>query len=241
MEHKMEKPKGIKFELKLLKELRLRFGVVKTLLHAFFRFINRFFYFDCLNIIALDRENLKPVDPAKTKRLSSKIATLEDLQEMEKQGCWRMEGKLKLFHRGDTCLLSYVDNELAGYTWVLTNGSNSFVTCGVRLSVPEQYLYNFWGWTDPYYRGHGLQGFRHREILNNPRWKDKKGLLGFRVYTNHSSKRGQEKSGFKKIGNVYIIGRKSKPHAYVEKNLRNVGIKRVKPPSQAEKKQLSLS
>lgn len=241
MDQELVNPKGINFTVKTLKELRSRFGAAKMLEHAFFRIVNRFFHFDCLHIITLDRENLKPLDPTKTKRLSSRIATLEDLQEMEKQGCWRMEGKMELFNRGDTCLLSYVDNKLAGYTWVLTNGSNSFVVCGLRLNVPDGYLYNFWGWTDPAFRGHGLQSYRHHEILNHPQWKHIKGLLGYRVHTNHSSKRGQDKSGFKRIGNVYIIGRKSKVYAYVQKHLRNMGIKRVSRPISVEEKQVSLS
>jgi hypothetical protein len=224
---------SIKSTFKVLENFRLRFGAAKTLKHAVFRLINRFFLFDCLHIVALDRENLKPLDPAKIHGLSSKIATAEDLEEMEKQGCWRMEGKMELFNRGDTCLLSYIDNKLAGYTWVLTNGCPSFVACGVRLSVPDEYLYIFWGWTHPDYRGYGLQSFRHREILNHPRWQDKKGLLGYRVHTNYSSKRGQEKSGFERIGNVYIIGRKTNAHALIGKNLRNWGIKRVNRPSSA--------
>lgn len=241
MDYKLENPKGMKFVLNTLRELRLRFGTVKTLVHATFRFINRFFHFDCLHIILLSRENMKPLDPAKTRRLSSKIATLEDLKEMENQGCWRMKGKMELFHRGDTCLLSYVDNKLAGYTWILTNGSPSFVVCGLRLSVPDGYLYNFEGWTHPQFRGHGLQSYRHHEILNHPQWRNITGLLGYRVHTNHSSKKGQDKSGFERIGNVYIIGRKSNVHAYVDKNLRSMGINRVSPPSQVEAGQVSLS
>jgi hypothetical protein len=236
MEEKLENPMGIKAKLIALKELRLRFGVVKTLEHAVFRLINRFFCFDCLHIIVLDRENLKPLDPAKTQRLSSKIATLEDLKEMEKQGCWALHGRMELFERGDTCLLSYVDDKLAGYTWVIADGCRSFVTSGIRLSVPDGYLYNFDGWTHPRYRGYGLQSFRHHEILNHPRWRDKKGLLGTRVYTNRSSERGQDKSGFVRIGNVYIIGRKSNVHAFIGKNLQSMGIKRVKRPSSAETK-----
>ncbi len=232
----LENPNGIKAKLIELKELRVRFGVVKTLENAVFRLVNRFFYFDCLHIIVLDRENLKPLDPTNTNRFSSKIATREDLEEMEKQGCWSMRGRMKLFERGDTCLLSYVENKLSGYTWIFTNGCPSFVECGLRLSVPDGYLYTTYSWTHPEYRGYGLQSFRHHEILNHPRWRDKKGLLGLRLHTNHSTKRGQGKSGFQGIGNIYIIGRKSNVHALIGKNLQSMGIKRVKRPSSAETK-----
>jgi len=226
--------------LKILEELRSRFGAAKTLQHAVFRLINRFFYFDCLHIIVLDRDNLKSLDPAKTPRLSTKIATLEDLKEMEKQGCWRIQQrKIEYFNQGDTCLLSYVDNELAGYTWAHTNECPEFIA-GLRLSVPQEYLYNSSGFTHPDYRGYGLQSFRHHELLNLQRWRNKKGLLGFVVHTNYSSKRGQEKSGYKRIGNIYVIGSKSHFCALIGKNLRSMGIKRINCSSSAKMKQRCL-
>ena len=223
----------IKSTLRVLKEFRSRFGALKTLRHAVFRFVNKFFYFDCLHIIALNRKNLKSLDSAKTHRFSAKIATLEDLKEMEKQGCWHIhQRKIGYFNQGDACLLSYVDNKLAGYTWAHANGCPELVS-GLRLSVPYQYLYNFAGFTHPDYRGYGLQSFRHHELLNHPQWRDRKGLLGFVIHTNYSSKRGQEKGGYERIGNVYIIGGKSHFYAYIEKNLRSMGIKRIEKNSES--------
>jgi hypothetical protein len=218
---------GIKSTLKALEELRSRFGAAKTLQHAVFRLVNRYFYFDCLHIIVLDRDNLKSLDPAKTHRLSTKIATLEDLKEMEKQGCWHIhQRKIEFFNQGDTCLLSYVDNKLAGYTWAHTNGCPELVP-GLRLSVPHEYLYNFAAFTLPDYRGYGLQSFRHHELLNHHRWRNRKGLLGFVIHTNYSSKRGQGKSGYKRVGNIWLIGRKSNFYALIGKNLRSMGIERI--------------
>jgi hypothetical protein len=158
--------------------------------------------------------------------MSTKIATLEDLKEMEKQGCWNIhQRKIGYFNQGDTCMLSYVDNKLAGYTWAHTSSCPEFVA-GLRLNVPHEYLYNSAGFTLPDYRGYGLQSFRHHELLNFHRWRNKKGLLGFVVHTNHSSKRGQEKGGYKRIGNIYVIGSKSHFCALIGKNLRSMGIKR---------------
>jgi hypothetical protein len=218
---------GIKSTLKTLEEFRSRFGAARTLRHAVFRLVNRIIYFDCLHIIVLDRDDLKSPDPVKTRRLSAKIATLEDLKKMEKQRCWNIhQRKIDFFNQGDTCLLSYVDNNLAGYTWAHTNGCPEFVA-GLRLCIPNEYLYNSSAFTHPDYRGYGLQSFRHRKLLNLHQWKDKKGLLGFVVHTNYSSRRGQEKAGYKKIGNIYVIGSKSHFYALIGKNLRDMGIKRV--------------
>lgn len=214
-------------KLKTLEELHSRFGTARTLRHATFSLINRLLYFDCLHIIALERDNVKPLDLAKTHRLSTKIATLHDLKEMEKQGCWHIHQiRFEYFNQGDTCLLSYVDNQLAGYTWAHTNGCPELLP-GLRLSVPNEYLYNFAGFTHPNYRGYGLQAFRHHALLNHSRWKDRKGLLGFVAHTNYNSKRGQGKSGYQIKGNIWLIGSKSYFCALIGKNLRIMGIKRI--------------
>jgi GNAT superfamily N-acetyltransferase len=221
-------------KLKTLKELHSRFGTGRTLRHVAFRLINKFFYFDCLHIIVLDRDNLRSLDPDETHRLSAKIATLHDLKEMGEQGYWHIhQKKIEFFYQGDSCLLSYVDNELAGYTWAHTNGCPELVP-GLRLSVPHEYLYNFAGFTHPNYRGYGLQAFRHHALLNYHRWKDRKGLLGFVVHTNYSSKRGQDKSGYQIKGNIWLIGSKSYFHAFIGKNLRTMGIKRINRKSQTQ-------
>jgi hypothetical protein len=217
----------IKSTFHALNDLRSRFGSVKAFKHAVFRLINRFLYFDCLHIIVLNRENLRPLNHGNTHKLSTKFATLEDLKEMERQGCWEIQQrKIDFFNQGDTCLLSYVDNKLAGYTWAHTNGCPEIVP-GLRLSVPNQYLYNFAAFTLPEFRGYGLQSFRHHELLNHPQWKNKKGLLGFVIHTNYSSRKGQDKSGYTRIGNVWLIGKKSNFYALISKNLQSMGIKRM--------------
>lgn len=217
----------IKSIFRTIIDFRSRFGEAKTLKHVVYRLINRFCYFDCLHIIVLNRENLKPLDPTNAHRFSTRIATLQDLREMNKQGCWHIHRKkLEFFNQGDTCLLSYVDDQLAGYTWAHTNGCPELVP-GLRLRVPREYLYNYAGFTHPDYRGYSLQSFRHHELLNHHLWRDRKGLLGFVIHTNYSSKRGQEKSGYKRKGNIWLIGSKSYFCALIGKNLRGIGIKRI--------------
>lgn len=208
-------------------EFRSRFGEAKTLKHVIYRFINRFVYLDCLHIIVLNRENLKSLDPTKAHRFSTRLATLKDLEEMEIQGCWHIhQKKFEFFNQGDSCLLSYVDDQLAGYTWAHTNGCPELVP-GLKLNVPHEYLYNYAGFTHSDYRGYGLQSFRHHELLNHHLWRDRKGLLGFVIHTNYSSKRGQNKSGYNRKGNIWLIGSKSHFCALIGKNLRSMGIKRI--------------
>jgi len=216
-----------KSTVQALNELRSRFGAAKAVKHALFRLINKFLYVDCLHIIVLNRENLKPLNPSDAHRLSTKIATWEDLKEMEGQGRWEIEReKLEFFNQGDTCLLSYVDNKLAGYTWAHANGCPELVP-GLILSMPLEYLYNYAAFTLPEYRGYNLQSFRHHELLNHHQWKDRKGMLGFVLHTNYSSKKGQDKSGYTRIGSIWLVGKKSKFYALIGKNLRRMGIKRI--------------
>ncbi len=195
--------------------------------HGLFRFVNKFLYLECLHIIVLNRENLRPLNPSNAHRLSTKIATWGDLKEMERQGYWEIEQKkLEFFNQGDTCLLSYVDNKLAGYTWAHAKGRPELFP-GLILSVPREYLYNFAAFTLPEYRGYNLQSFRHHELLNHHQWKDRKGMLGFVLHTNYSSKRGQDKSGYTRIGSIWLVGTKSKFYALIDRNLRSMGIKRI--------------
>jgi hypothetical protein len=228
MKLKLEILSNLKSRWKAVCELRSRFGIVRTLQHVAFRLINKIICFNCLHIIVLNRENLKPLDPNKTSRLSTKIATLEDLKEMVNQGCWDLPPKtFEYFNRGDSCLLSYIDNKLAGYTWVLGDKCHAVME-DIKLSMPNGYLYNWAGFTLPEYRGYGLQSFRHHELLNHPRWRDKKGLVGYVNQTNYRSKRGQVKGGYERVGKVYIVGWKSNFHAFIGKNLLNMGFKRIK-------------
>ncbi|HUL22613.1 MAG TPA: hypothetical protein VLZ10_14250 [Thermodesulfobacteriota bacterium] len=216
-----------------LHELRSRFGATKTFKHALFRFMNQFLYLECLHIIVLNRENLRPLRPNNAYTLSTRIATWEDLEEMERQGSWEIEPrKLEFFNQGDTCLLSYVDHKLAGYTWAHANGRPELVP-GLVLSVPREYLYNFAAFTLPEYRGCNLQSFRHHELLNHDEWKDRKGMLGFVLHTNYSSKKGQDKSGYTRIGSIWLVGRKSHFYALIDGNLRRMGIKRISSSSSA--------
>lgn len=225
--HEANQMCAIQSTLQAYARLRARFGTIRTIKHAAFRLVNRCFYLDCLCIIALDRESLKPLDPKKASRLSARIATVDDLQRMQEQGCWEINHtKIDCFHQGDACLLSYVDSELAGYTWVHTEGHPELVP-GLKVSTPREYLYNFAAFTHPSYRGCGLQSFRHHELLNHDRWKEKKGLLGFVVNTNYSSQRGQDKSGYRRIGNIWLMGKKDRFHAHIGRGLRRMGIRRI--------------
>ena len=92
--------------------------------------------------------------------------------------------------------------------------------------MPEDYLYNYAGFTIPQFRGSGLQAYRHHSVLGQERWLGRRGLLGYRRSTNYSSEKGQAKSGYRKVGSIVLWGSKGRFFAHFSRSLRAMGIKR---------------
>lgn len=179
-----------------------------------------------LDIIYLTRSRVVRQDSAKNANLKSRMAFESELQEMQKRGEWHMSDDLiKRSRKGDQCLLSFVDAKLAGYTWI-HSGAQPEILPGFEMSIPSSYLYNYAGFTHPDFRGLGLQAFRHREILNRPEWRSKYGLIGYVESTNWSSKKGQSKSGYRKLGDLLLVGQGKHTLSFFSDDLKRRGIRR---------------
>ncbi len=188
---------------------------------------NRLLHIRRFDVIRLTREHLLPLDPGKYTKHGSRLATEEDLLWMKQEGSWQISDELMHgFRNGDACLLSTIDGKIAGYTWVHTLGRPLLIP-GLRISIPPQYAYNFAGFTPPEYRGYGLQPFRHHEVLNRPEWRDKVGMIGYVDVTNFSSKKGQSKSGYQRVGRLTLIGSKHRFVVLVSPELKRMGIARL--------------
>jgi GNAT superfamily N-acetyltransferase len=139
-------------------------------------------------------------------QITTALADAATLAELRRRGDWAIdEVKLAHWREGDLCLLSLVDGQPAGYTWVHERGCPQILP-GLRLRLPPGMLYNFAGYTHPGFRGLGLQGLRHRAVLEHPRWASADALLGWVKTTNHASRRGQARSGYVDIGRVVALG-----------------------------------
>jgi hypothetical protein len=64
-------------------------------------------------------------------------------------------------------------------------------------------------------------------VLEIPEWQSRKGLLGFVAHTNFSSRRGQAKSGFRKVGSLWLLGESGRLLSWRTGGLRRMGIRRV--------------
>jgi hypothetical protein len=183
--------------------------------------------FDCLHCVVLPRENLRPVDPAGTAHITSRFATQEDIDSMQRDPRLKIyEPKITYFKQGDACLLTYIDGKLAGYAWAHTRGCPELIP-GLVISVPNDLLYNYASLTLPEFRGHNLQPYRHRMLLESDRWNDKRGLFGYVKATNWASQKGLVKSGYRIVGQIWLVGSKKHFLAFFSPSLKKMNVRRL--------------
>jgi hypothetical protein len=203
-----------------------RVGYARAIERSLYDTANRFVCLRRLDVIRLSRDELEPLPPTQA-NIVSRIATETDLLAMQAAGIWNIgDDNLAGFRAGDRCLLSYVDNKLAGYTWIHTR-SRPLLIPRLRLRIPDDYLYNFAGFTAPAFRGFGLQGHRHHAILERDEWRDRKGLLGYVQCVNWSSRRGQSKSGYRPLGSIVLVGTHDHFAVLLSSELEALGIRRL--------------
>jgi GNAT superfamily N-acetyltransferase len=186
---------------------------------------------DRLDIIMLRRQALRPVRCDGTGTVSCRPACPSDLASMYDAGDWGIqEAKLAWPDLGYVCVLSEVDGQIAGYTWAHDLPVASLCS-NLSITVPDEFVYNFDGFTHPRFRGYGLQSIRHRAVLEAPAWAGKAGLLGYVAGTNYASKQGQTKSGYVDVGSIWTVRTGRRFHAHVSPRLRRFGIDRVVSPA----------
>ena len=108
---------------------------------------------------------------------------------------------LLLLDRGDRCLLQSVGGRLAGLVWISTAPVVQLFP-GVRLGLPGNAVYTYRTWTDPEFRGRGLQGRRHLATLSAVGDEGRTRLLCFVDRSNLVSLKGVRKSGCEPIGTI---------------------------------------
>jgi hypothetical protein len=216
----------IKKSMAITREIRSRFGWSAALQSLGHRMLNKFMLFERLHIILLTHENVQPLKLKPGVVLKSRFATLEDLEALRANAVWEIDdNKMRYIRTGDSCLLSYADEKLAGYTWAHSGGTPELLN-GLVIRVPKEFVYNYSGLTLPEFRGLGLQPYRHHTLLNHDKWQGCKGLLGFVRHTNWSSRAGQHKSGYRPIGSIWMIGTETRFFTIFSKKLRDLGVRR---------------
>jgi hypothetical protein len=222
---------SVRIVLSRMAETRRRFGWGAWLLFLLHTLVNRFVYFEWLELIVLDRRSLRPLPPHHGAGFTARLATADDLAALAAQPQWEIgEDKLRLFEAGDQCVLSLLDGQLAGYTWVHARGLPDLLP-GLRLRLPGHVLYNYAGLTAPAFRGAGLQSMRHHSVLAQPQWTDREALVGYVRRINFASRKGQGKSGYRRIGAIWLFGRRGHPFIWLSPGARTFGIRLAEPPT----------
>jgi hypothetical protein len=215
----------------ILKNLRVEtdeIGYRLALQYLIYYFFNKFITARHLDVVCLTQEKLVPLDSNKYAQYSSRLANESDLLKMHNEPQWDLSADLlTAFNHGDRCLLSFKDNQLAGYAWVHLEGQPELLP-GLHLSLPDNYLYNYATFTLPEFRGAGLQTYRHHELLNRPEWKNKSGMIGYVDYANWRSKKGQAKSGYQRLGSLTMLGIKKYFICLASSELKKLGIDRLR-------------
>jgi len=211
-----------------LKDHRERFGFSKTAVAALERAVNRVIRAECYNIVVLDQAEVREHRVASTPEVSVRVATRDELMEMHKQQTWQIHDfLLDRAAEGDLCFLNYCGGELAGYTWANVNGQ-PLLFPHLRLKLPDNYIYNYAGFTLPKFRGYGLQAIRHSALIHHKQWNaTTRGLIGYVNATNWPSIRGQTKSGYRKIGTLVLVGSKNHFVTFRSRAVRDFGIVRL--------------
>jgi hypothetical protein len=210
-----------------VKDEASRVGYARALERSLYNTAKQYVSLRRFEVIRLTRDRLAPLEPDNPASITARLATEDDLLGMQAEGTWRIDEELlEGFRAGDRCLLSFVDGQRAGYTWVHTGGRPRLIP-GLRLSIPDDYLYNFAGFTLPAFRGYGLQPYRHHEVLARPEWRDRKGMLGFVECINWGSRRGQSKSGYEPVGTISLVGTRNRFTALLSSELKELGIRRI--------------
>ncbi len=210
-----------------VKDEASRVGYPKAIERSLYNITNKYVCLRRLEIIHLTRDHLAPLDPAKYANITSRLATEQDLLAMRAEGRWSITDELlDGFRDGDSCLLSFVDGKRAGYTWVHTAGRPLLIP-GLRIRIPDDYLYNFAGFTAPEFRGVGLQPYRHHEVLRRPEWRGCKGMIGYVQCINWSSRRGQTKAGYQPLGSISLVGTLNRFTVLLSSEVRKAGIRRL--------------
>jgi L-amino acid N-acyltransferase YncA len=111
---------------------------------------------------------------------------------------------MERFHKGDKCLLSFYEDAIVGYVWIMKGCMERSSSQYINLPAHRVYLYN----------GFVLEEFRGKRVLNSMdtflihRFKKehKRSLVTVVARDNISSIKARERMGFKRVGDITVIG-----------------------------------
>jgi hypothetical protein len=218
---------GLKSFVAYFAGIRHTHGTAAMLAAVAHNLTNRAIFFECFHIVVLDRACVRPLKLADPTAITSRAATSEEVRAMRWQPQWEVNDKLlEAMSSGDTCVLSFFNGVAAGYTWAHLEARPE-ITPGLSISVPRDYIYSYAGLTLPEFRGLGLQSYRHHSILETHQRLNRKGLISCVRAVNFASRNGQAKSGFRKVGSMWVTRWRGRYRTLFSPGLSRLNIRRI--------------
>ena len=199
-------------------------GMQKAVISALFKFLKRTVGLNRLIIIVLDKSGLRRKKADDSLVHSFRFANRKDLVEMKETEKFEIHDfDIEAHEKGEKCLLHFVNEELAGYTWAHPFLAPTIIS-GISLKIPNDTIYNYKGFTHPRFRGKGLQSSRYFSLFENFENEAKQRLLGYVEFTNWSSQRGQKKGGYLGIGAMNYLSIGKITIVFLSKKIRSNGV-----------------
>ena len=219
--------------LRTARAVAREFGLGALAMLAFRHLVNRLIEFDVLIVVRQGREQARVPDTPDGDRLSARVMRAHEFPALLR----RIDPAIVAEHGlaefaadarpDDVLLVNYVGQQLAGFTFAHDGGSVGLLE-GVRMHVPDGYLYNFSAFTMPAFRGRKHQGWRHWALLHAPECAAVRGLIGYVLCDNLASRRGLRKSGYVPVGNIYRLAWRGRSFAWVGPRARRAGVHLVR-------------
>lgn len=211
----------------LVRQTSRQFGTLAAARYLLDRMVNSVVRAESWKIVVRERDRLLPQDPAMCSQFSCRTATLSDLEAMQSDPRLGIgESRLRSVEAGDVCLLSFVDGQVAGYTWARREGPAEIMP-GLQTSIPEQLFYDYAALTLPEYRGLGLHAYRQDRLLTSDQFADKAGLFGFVRATNFASRHTIARTGGRIVGTLWLFGTRRHFVARFSRSARRLGMCRL--------------
>lgn len=137
----------------------------------------------------------------------TRFATPDELVAIHARGDATLsKNDLLAAQKGDRCLLQLDGDALVGYAWI-AGSPLVYVAEGFYIRLPDDTVYNYKAWTNPAYRGFGFQALRHLRLLEATAGEGVRRLFGYVDAVNLSSLQGVAKSGYERVGALWISRR----------------------------------
>ena len=188
---------------------RNRYGAVCTLKRSAYRMVRRLFKFTIVNVFLLDIDPLRQ-RPLESSRFGFRFLSADEIRKLADDPANDLDaalaGRLELGH--EFCFAAFDGGQLANYSWYAQHHIEPEHSLGAGLTMPDDTMYVYKGFTLPAYRGQRLNGATIQRAAQIFAGMGIERFVGVVEYANWASVRSCERLGFRRIGSFACLGHK---------------------------------